>query len=101
MPASQDESFYQMLDSVADPNSNEDAVAQNKRIKEARIAEDAREPDAAEVEAIDRELEREKKGAVSFCPPDCPTCTCTALSMLPLHRHDRWSHLHRSVLRDC
>ena len=45
MPARDDEAFYRMLDSAAATTSaNEDAGAQNKRIKEAEFAEDSREP---------------------------------------------------------
>lgn len=39
MPASADGTFYAMLDSIA---NTENAVEQNKRIKEAQFAEDSR-----------------------------------------------------------
>jgi hypothetical protein len=35
-----------MLDSIGQTTGNEDAVQQNKRIKEAEFAEDSREPNA-------------------------------------------------------
>lgn len=57
MPASADKSFYAMLDTIA---ATENAVEQNKRIKEAQIAEDSREPTKEEAEAIHREIEAEK-----------------------------------------
>ena len=62
MPASKDKPFYDMLNSVAHITGDEDAVQQNKRIKEAEIAEDAREPDEIELEFIRQALKREKKG---------------------------------------
>lgn len=55
--------FYNMLDSIAD---TKDPVEQNKRIKEAQIAEDSREPTAEETKIIHQEVEKEKtkeKGA--------------------------------------
>lgn len=59
MPASNDKSFYSMLDSIAN-TKDEDAVQQNKRIKEAQFAEDSAEPNAEQVEAIRKELEEER-----------------------------------------
>lgn len=52
--------FYKMLDSVAETTRDEDAIQQNKRIKEAQIAEDSREPTEAEIKAIRKELQEEK-----------------------------------------
>lgn len=57
MPESADGTFYAMLDSIA---KTENAVEQNKRIKEAQFAEDSREPTKEEVEAIHREVEADK-----------------------------------------
>jgi hypothetical protein len=57
MPAIVDKDMYDMLDSVADTDN---AVEQNKRIKEAEFAEDSREPTEEEIKAIDRELEEER-----------------------------------------
>lgn len=64
MPASKDKPFYDMLDSIAQTTKDEDAVKQNKRIKEAEFAEDAREPNEADIEAIREELKKdhEKQG---------------------------------------
>ncbi|MCJ1333099.1 hypothetical protein MMC10_009793 [Thelotrema lepadinum] len=42
------------------PDRDEDAVQQNKRIKEAEFAEDSREPNAQEVEAIRKEVRAER-----------------------------------------
>lgn len=52
MPADKDSPFYHMLDSVAATTGDEDAIAQNKRIKEAEFAEDSREPTAQEEEEL-------------------------------------------------
>ncbi|KAI1121380.1 hypothetical protein F5Y10DRAFT_272129 [Nemania abortiva] len=60
MPASQDKKFYEMLDSIAETAGNEDAVQQNKRIKEAQIAEDSAEPNEEQIAAIHREVEAGK-----------------------------------------
>lgn len=49
--------FYQMMDSIAE---TADPIDQNKRIKEAEFAEDSREPNAEEVEAIRHELVEDK-----------------------------------------
>ncbi|KAI1331214.1 hypothetical protein F5Y16DRAFT_360877 [Xylariaceae sp. FL0255] len=57
MPASDDKKFYTFLDSVS---QTADAVAQNKRIKEAQFAEDNTEPDEKQIEAIRAELEASK-----------------------------------------
>ncbi len=62
MPASRDKRFYDMLDAIANTKGDEDAVQQNKRIKETAIAEDAREPTEAELAAIREELKRERHG---------------------------------------
>lgn len=59
MPADEDKYFYDLLDSIA-ATGDEDAVAQNKRIKEAEFAEDSREPNEEETEAIRHELEEER-----------------------------------------
>lgn len=56
MPASQDKLFYAMLDSIANTTHGEDAIAQNKRIKEAEFAEDSREPTPEEVEILKAEV---------------------------------------------
>jgi hypothetical protein len=66
MPASKDKRFYDMLGSIVHTNSNEDAVQKNKRIKEAAIAEDAREPTEAELDAIREELRKERNGKGDF-----------------------------------
>ncbi|MCJ1357055.1 MAG: hypothetical protein MMC33_007051 [Icmadophila ericetorum] len=52
MPASADEIFYRLLDSAAQTTKDGDAIAQNKRIKEAEFAEDSREPAAEEEKAL-------------------------------------------------
>ena len=52
MPAKDDEAFYKILDSIAATTGEEDAVAQNKRLKEAEFAEDSREPNVEEVAAL-------------------------------------------------
>lgn len=57
MAQQKDGSFYNFLDSIS---GTENAVEQNKRIKEGQIAEDSREPTEAEVKAIDREIEQER-----------------------------------------
>ena len=59
MPVNADKAFYDMLDSIAQ-TGEEDAIQQNKRIKEAEFAEDSREPNPQEVEAIRKELQDEK-----------------------------------------
>ncbi|OAA63725.1 chromosome condensation protein [Niveomyces insectorum RCEF 264] len=61
MPAAEDADFYRMLDSIAETTRDENAIQQNKRIKEALVAEDSREPTEKEVEAIRKELQKEKK----------------------------------------
>ena len=58
MPADLDKGFYEMLDSIAE---TDDAVQQNKKIKEAQFAEDSREPNEEEIEAIRKELKEEKE----------------------------------------
>lgn len=60
MPASADKAFYAMLDSIAKTTGDEDAVQQNKRIKEAQFAEDSSEPNEEQTAAIRREVEAEK-----------------------------------------
>lgn len=59
MPASKDKAFYDLLDSIADSTNHGkvDAVQQNKRIKEAQIAEDSAEPNAEQLAYIHREVE--------------------------------------------
>ncbi|KAI1740234.1 hypothetical protein F4680DRAFT_448429 [Xylaria scruposa] len=57
MPSSDDKEFYTFLESIS---QTEDAVAQNKRIKEAQFAEDNTEPDEKQIEAIRREVEASK-----------------------------------------
>lgn len=59
MPASEDKNFYEMLNSVA-KNKDEDAVQQNKRIKEAQFAEDNTEPNEEQTEAIRKAVEAGK-----------------------------------------
>ena len=74
MPASADEIFYRLLDSAAQTTKDGDAIAQNKRIKEAEFAEDSREPAAEEEEALQAcvmevrrqdEAKRKKKNMVA------------------------------------
>lgn len=60
MPASKDASFYKYLDSIAN-TKDEDAVQQNKRIKEAQFAQDSAEPNEEQIEAIRREVEASKQ----------------------------------------
>ncbi|EQB43403.1 hypothetical protein CGLO_17941 [Colletotrichum gloeosporioides Cg-14] len=60
MPAQDDRAFYGMLDSIAN-TGNEDAVQQNKRIKEAEFAADATEPNEEQTAAIRREVEASKE----------------------------------------
>lgn len=59
MPASKDKAFYDLLDSIADSTDHGkiDAVQQNKRIKEAQLAEDSAEPNAEQLAYIHREVE--------------------------------------------
>lgn len=64
MPASDDETFYEMLDSIAN-TGEEDAVQQNKRIKEAEFAADSAEPNEEQIAAIDRELEASRHQAAA------------------------------------
>lgn len=64
MPASKDKPFYDMLDSIAQTTRLENAVQQNKHIKEAEFAEDSREPNEAELAAIREELKKEKKSKI-------------------------------------
>ncbi|KAJ4252347.1 hypothetical protein NW762_010945 [Fusarium torreyae] len=59
MPATDDKDFYAMVDSIAN-TGDEDAVQQNKCIKEAQIAEDAAEPTKEQISAIDKEVEASK-----------------------------------------
>lgn len=61
MPAEKDANFYAFLDSISHVQGDEDAVQQNKRIKEGRFTEDSREPNTEEIKAIDRELEQGRK----------------------------------------
>lgn len=49
-----------MLDSIAQSVGDEDAVQQNKRIKEEQFAQDSAEPDEAQTAAIHREVEAGK-----------------------------------------
>ncbi len=58
MPASDDKSFYEMLNSIKASTGDEDAIRQNKRIKEAEFAEDSREPTAEEEKALKAEVIR-------------------------------------------
>ncbi len=60
MPADKDKNFYDLLDSVAVTTGDEDAIAQNKRIKEAEFAEDSREPTAEEEEELKRFVEQNR-----------------------------------------
>lgn len=62
MPATKDKAFYDLLDSIADSTNNGriDAVQQNKRIKEAQLAEDSAEPNAEQLAYIHREVEAGK-----------------------------------------
>lgn len=60
MPAQDDRAFYDMLDSIAN-TGDEDAVQQNKRIKEAEFAADATEPNEEQTAAIRREVEASKE----------------------------------------
>ncbi|KAF7536426.1 hypothetical protein G7054_g4557 [Neopestalotiopsis clavispora] len=62
MPASDDANFYKMLDSIAN-TGDEDAVQQNKRIKETEFAEDATEPNEEQTAAIRKEVEASKHKA--------------------------------------
>ncbi|KAF0319969.1 hypothetical protein GQ607_012737 [Colletotrichum asianum] len=64
MPARNDKAFYDMLDSIAN-TGEEDAVQQNKRIKEAEFAADAAEPNEEQIAAIRREVEAGKKSSKS------------------------------------
>lgn len=64
MPASDDKAFYEMLDSIAN-TGEEDAVQQNKRIKEAEFAADSAEPNEEQIAAIDRELEASRHQAAA------------------------------------
>ncbi|KAI9752116.1 MAG: hypothetical protein M4579_005754 [Chaenotheca gracillima] len=57
MPADNDRAFYKLLDSAAVTTGDEDAVSQNKRIKEAEFAEDSREPNAQEEKALKQYVE--------------------------------------------
>jgi len=66
MPASKDKVFYDMLNSIAHLNGDEDAIQQNKRIKEAEFAEDIREPNETELEAIRKELAKEARSKWDF-----------------------------------
>ncbi|MCJ1373933.1 hypothetical protein MMC20_005163 [Loxospora ochrophaea] len=62
LPASNDKRFYELLDSAAvTTTADEDAIAQNKRIKEAEFAEDSREPTTEEEAAPRAEVEEEKR----------------------------------------
>ncbi len=58
MSGNENQSFYSMLDSVS---QTENAVQQNKKIKEAEFTEDSREPNEEEVEEIRHELKADKK----------------------------------------
>ena len=58
MPDNGNTGFYKFLDSVS---QTQNAVQQNKEIKEAQFAEDAREPNEQEIQAIHRELESERE----------------------------------------
>lgn len=60
MPASDNRDFYALLDSIAQSVGDEDAVQQNKRIKEEQFAQDSAEPDEAQTAAIRREVEAGK-----------------------------------------
>lgn len=60
MPASENRDFYALLDSIAQSVGDEDAVQQNKRIKEEQFAQDSAEPDEAQTAAIRREVEAGK-----------------------------------------
>ncbi|KAI8275193.1 hypothetical protein K4K60_008839 [Colletotrichum sp. SAR11_57] len=60
MPAQDDKAFYDMLDSIAN-TGNEDAVQQNKRIKEAEFAADATEPNEEQTAAIRRETYKQRR----------------------------------------
>ena len=61
MPADRDKAFYDLLDSAAVTTSaDEDAIAQNKRIKEAEFAEDSREPTEEEEREIRRFVEESR-----------------------------------------
>ncbi|KAI9878214.1 MAG: hypothetical protein M1830_001558 [Pleopsidium flavum] len=62
MPADKDKRFYDLLDSVAATTGDEDAIAQNKHIKEAEFAEDSREPTAEEEEELKRFVEQTRHG---------------------------------------
>lgn len=64
MPASNDEEFYEMLDSIAN-TGDEDAVQQNKRIKEAQFAEDCAEPNEEQTAAIRKEVKAGKDHAAN------------------------------------
>ncbi|KAK8872364.1 hypothetical protein PGQ11_002878 [Apiospora arundinis] len=67
MPASADRRFYELLDSaVQTTTGDEDAVQQNKRIKEAEFAADSAEPNEEQTAAIRREVEAGKHGHGQF-----------------------------------
>ena len=57
MPAEVDKAFYEYLDKIAN-TGDEDAIAQNKRIKEAEFAEDSREPTAEEDKELRKYIEQ-------------------------------------------
>lgn len=63
MPATKDKAFYDLLNSIADSTNHGkiDAVQQNKRIKEAQLAEDSAQPNAEQLEYIHREVEAGKQ----------------------------------------
>lgn len=48
MPASTDDKFYAMLDSIAQTVGNGDAVQQNKHMKEEEFAKDSAAPNEAQ-----------------------------------------------------
>jgi hypothetical protein len=56
MPASDDKIFYEMLDSIAETTDQENAVQQNKRMKEEQFAADSAEPNDEETEAIRQDV---------------------------------------------
>ncbi|KZF22003.1 hypothetical protein L228DRAFT_247614 [Xylona heveae TC161] len=73
MPAQDDKTFYSYLDSIAQTTKGEDAVSQNKRIKEAEFAEDSREPNEQEILQIKQALQRERDMEHHNHQPSKPT----------------------------
>lgn len=60
MPASKGNSFYAILDYIAQTVGDEDAVQQNTHVKEEQSAQDSAKPDQSRPLAVDKEMETEE-----------------------------------------